>query len=190
MCIAIVQKPGATVSKLNLWAGWVNNGHGGGFAYVHEGKVHVKKGFMKYNDFETALEKAVDKFGSTSSFLIHMRIMTSGGITAKNCHPFRIRGGAMIHNGTLFYPTGDAAQNGKSDTRMFAEKFHNILALEDVLRTEKDMLYAFGHHNKLAFLYDNGEYVIMNEKAGHWQDGVWFSNRSCQVKVTSSPPLE
>lgn len=181
MCVAILSKPGASVPNDMLWKGWTVNKDGAGFAYVHDGKVIIKKGFMSYNDFQTAYRAAVEQFGEDSPMLVHMRIKTVGSVTAKNCHPFKIKNGAMIHNGTLFYPTGEAGKVDKSDSRLFAEKMYNILQLEDVVRTEKEFLYAFGRTNKMAFLYDNKDYAILNEESGMWIDDVWYSNGSCKI---------
>jgi hypothetical protein len=42
-----------------------------------------------------------------------------------------------------------------------------------------DMLDAFiGGGSKLVFLNDNDDYFIVNEQAGHWNMGCWFSNSS------------
>lgn len=182
MCIAIMTKPGAVVPPDRLWAGWLNNKDGGGFAYIDPKtkKVVVKSGFMSYNDFQKAYAEAAAEYGREHAMLVHMRIRTSGNISRKNCHPFKIKGGALIHNGSMFNPTGDLAgpkDDQWSDTRVFAHYFHNQLGnLDHVKRAEKDLLWAIGSHNKLCFLMDGGEYFILNEKLGNWLDDVWYSN--------------
>lgn len=185
MCIAVVQKPGAVIDDASLYRGWTINNDGGGFAYVDDNdNVVIEKGFMEYNPFQKKLRAAIERFGKTSPFLIHMRIRTSGKTDDKNCHPFKIKGGAMIHNGVLFTPTQEMNGNKKltkSDTRIFAESFHNILHLEDVKKAGDDILFAFGRSNKLAFLYENREVVILNEKAGYWDKDIWYSNHSCKA---------
>lgn len=181
MCVAIVANQGAVVPNDRLWQGWSRNRDGGGFAYVKDGEVVIEKGFMEYNKFQKAYEKAAEKYAAESPFLVHMRITTSGGTSKVNTHPFKIKGGAMIHNGVMFTPTGEE-NRGKSDTRIFAERFHNILQLEDVLAAGEDIIDAVGSYNKLAFLYDDRRYAILNEQAGYWLNDVWYSNRSCDVR--------
>lgn len=182
MCIAIVTKPGFSVGDKELYRGWSGNKDGGGFAFVHDGKVQIKKGYMTYNEFQKAYRAAVEQYGRDSHFLVHMRIGTSGGVTPNNTHPFAIKGGAMIHNGVLFYPTGKRAGppgDRKSDTRVFAESLYNILQLEDIKKAEQNLRRAVGGNNKLCFLYDDNSYFILGEDLGFWREGVWYSNYSC-----------
>lgn len=182
MCIAVVTKPGFAIKDADLYRGWTSNRDGGGFAYVQDGKVRIKKGFMQYNDFQRAYRDAVDKFAADSHFLVHMRIGTSGGKTPKNTHPFPVSGGAMIHNGVMFYPTGKRAGHEgdrRSDTRVFAEDLFNILRLEDLKKAKDNLKKAIGGGNKLCFLYDNNEVIIVGEEAGFWREGIWYSNSSC-----------
>lgn len=182
MCVAILTKPGHTVPNDGLFRGWTNNKDGGGFAYVENGEVKIEKGFLAYNPFQEALSRAIDRVGESSPFLIHMRIRTAGNINANNCHPFKIKNGAMIHNGTMFYPENNPKlTDNPSDTRKFATKFHNTLTYGAVKAAEEDILRHIGRHNKLAFLYNDKSYHIMNESAGQWVDGVWYSNSSCRV---------
>lgn len=186
MCVAILTKPGAFVPKLGLANGFSSNRDGAGYAYVDPDakKVVIKKGFMLYNDLEKSYYADVEKYAEHSPFLVHMRIRTSGHVSPANCHPFKIKGGAMIHNGSLFYPDKEhigTPEDRKSDTRVFAEVLHNILTFEDVKAAEDAILGSVGRYNKLAFLYDDGRYHIMNERAGSWKDDVWYSNDSCRI---------
>lgn len=182
MCVAIVQPKGKRIPVDRLLSGWESNGDGGGFAYVRKNKVEISKGHMTYPAFEKAYLEACEKYADTSPFLVHMRIRTSGLTDKDNTHPFRIKGGAMIHNGILFSPTKDDEKNYKdfSDTRIFASRLHNVLTKNDIL-IGKDKLEASIMWNKMAFLYDDGDYVILNEDEGNWHDGVWYSNTSCNV---------
>lgn len=185
MCIAIVTKPGRTVDMQALYRGWTSNRDGGGFAYVDPdtNKVVISKGFMTYNEFQKAYAAAAEKYAEHSPFIIHMRIGTSGGKTDKNTHPFPIKGGALIHNGILFTPTGDDAgpvTDRKSDTRVFAEKLFNILNYTDALEAKEDLEVAIGG-NKIALLYDTKEFVILNERLGDWVEDIWYSNSACGI---------
>ena len=148
-------------------------------------KVEVRKGLMKRDDFIAAYQSDAGKYADSSPFLVHMRIISAGDGGPKNTHPHRIKGGALIHNGTLFYPNGKhagKADDRKSDTRVFANVLHNILDLQSVRIAEKAILNEVGANNKLVFLYDNKEYFIMNESSGIWEDDIWYSNSySCEV---------
>lgn len=188
MCVAILAKPGKQVPRLNLFAGWGINSDGGGFAFVRGGKVQIERGFMKYNAFQAALEEAQAK-NPDSPFLIHMRIRSAGSLNENNTHPFPIEGGALIHNGTLFQPTGNdigTADDRKSDTRVFAERLFNILKYQDVVDAKDDIERAI-RYNKIALLYDDAKYLILNEAEGEWIDDIWYSNGSCKIRQSSYP---
>lgn len=186
MCVAILAKPGHRVGNANLFAGWSVNSHGAGFAYVdpNTNKVVIQKGFLKsYNEFEKALSDAYDR-APDSPFLIHMRIRSVGHQNENNTHPFPIKGGALIHNGTLFTPTGSdvgPADDRKSDTRVFAERLYNVLEYPDVEAGKDDIGRAIGSYNKVVMLYDTKDYVIVNEANGEWVDDIWYSNSSCRL---------
>lgn len=184
MCIAICTNKNAIITPTALQRGWQTNPDGGGFAYVDDDHVVIKKGYMNYPDFEKAYLDHAEKYASESPFLVHMRIHTSGGITAKNTHPFAIKGGAMIHNGIMFSPTGKRAgtpTDRRSDTRVLAEDLYNILQLDQVKKAAVGIHEAVGRGNKLAFLYDNKELFIIGENQGFWEGGIWYSNSGCGV---------
>lgn len=184
MCIAILTKEGAIMDNAALYRGWAGNSDGAGFAYVAEGKVKIEKGFMKYAEFQKAYVEASSKYAADSPFLIHMRIRTSGATNQNNCHPFPIKGGAMIHNGIMFTPTGKRVgkpEDRRSDTRVFAEDLYNILQLETLKKAGDDIRKAVGNSNKLAFLYDDKQFLILGESLGTWSEGIWYSNGSCAV---------
>jgi predicted glutamine amidotransferase len=172
MCIAILAKPGAKVTNLALFKGWGVNKDGAGIAYVDKaGKLVVDKGHMKYNDFQTAYEKACEELvADDSPMLVHMRYTSAGTTNASNTHPFKITpqtgpAGAFIHNGTMFRPAGEwegPEKDRKSDTRVVASALNNILALESVLNSIVEMGQAIGSHNKLAFLYEDKSWAIIN----------------------------
>lgn len=187
MCVAILCKTGAVLPEQQLKSGWESNSHGAGFAFVDPAtnKVTIRKGFMKYMDFKDALYAATAKYSEVSPFLVHMRIRSAGDDGPKNTHPFRIKNGAMIHNGTMFSPTGKRSGtegDRYSDTRIFAQTLHNILDLDSVKKAEKAILNEIGSSNKLVFLYDDKQYHIVNESSGIWDGDIWHSNSySCKV---------
>lgn len=189
MCIAIVQRPGAVLLEKQIEQGWRRNGDGAGFAFIRDGKVEIKKGFMNLEAFKKAYYDAVKEFGKDSPFLVHMRIRTSGLVDKHNTHPFPIKDGAMIHNGVLFTPTGKHAGDGKksnSDTKVIASTLFNVLVKQDLITAQPEIEKVIGTWNKFAFLFNDGEFLIMNEDQGDWVDNIWYSNTSCRLPVPVS----
>lgn len=87
-----------------VWAAFETNPSGGGVAWREDGKVHWKKGLR----LEEMQKLARDL---PTPFMMHFRIPTCGGPTARLCHPFPIsqgvelllegtyEGPVMMHNG-------------------------------------------------------------------------------------------
>lgn len=175
MCIAIVKLPEANIPEEHLRSSWIANPDGAGFAYVHEGKVQISKGFMALKDFLDAYTQAVATY-STSTFLVHFRIRSMGDKDPNNTHPYVCDSGAMIHNGTI---SGTGADYGKgpSDTAKFVERYNKDLTLDFLTENSSEINTALGH-NKLAFLFHDGQHYIANAAHGWWEGGVWYSNRS------------
>jgi predicted glutamine amidotransferase len=184
MCIAILQTKGKVLSPAQIEKGWNINRDGGGFAYVKDGKVEIEKGFLTLDKFKEAYARATDLYAENSPFLVHMRIRTSGNTDKHNTHPFPVKGGAMIHNGILFTPTGIHAGKGKkqnSDTKVVASSLFNILVKQDLIHAAADIGEVIGRANKFAFLFHDGDYLIINESSGYWADGIWYSNYGCRL---------
>lgn len=178
MCIAALQTKGHTIAEPNLRKMFSSNPDGAGIAYIKEGKVVIDKGHMLVDDFVSAYNKIKEGgFFDTDAALVHCRIATMGEIGLDNSHPFMVRDGAMIHNGMLF---GGGRDEKKSDTRIFCERLYIDLTFQQVTANKK----ALGKElagNKLAFLYNDGKYAIVNEDAGMWDNGVWYSNSGYKI---------
>lgn len=175
MCIAIVATKGSIVDDKKLESCHYINDDGGGMAYLDkEGKVVIDKGYMDIAAFK-ARYKWLIKEGAAERgpMLLHFRIGTSGANNSANTHPFKVKGGAMIHNG-VFWSSGF---NNMSDTRVLAGMLHNRLT-KDAVTKYKLKLEEVAGYNKVAFLYEGGDYIILNEDSGHWDGGVWYSNTS------------
>lgn len=173
MCLAIVKPAKANIPEEYLHAGWLANSNGGGFAYVDKGEVVIKNKFMKYKEFLEAYQRAAASH-KKSNFLVHFRITSQGDSTAENTHPFPIKDGALIHNGTI-YGIGAKYNDGPSDTALFARRYHNVLTYEFVQKHRKD-LEDLLDYNKVAMLYKDNSYHILNMSKGEWKDDVWYSN--------------
>lgn len=180
MCLLIARLPNAVVPVDHLYVAFGANPDGAGIAYAENGEVKIVKGFMEFADFIDAY-RAVP---AECPALIHFRWSTHGTIDRKNCHPFRLpNGGAMAHNGIIDIPTtGD-----RSDTRTFVNEILAPAIRRDPMAARRDdyqrLIEKFiGGGSKLAFLDVDGEITLYNEKAGHWDGSVWYSN--CSYKYT------
>lgn len=177
MCIAIVKTKEGTITDLQLKNCFTRNKDGAGFAYPKDGEVVIEKGFFNFDAFlkrYREVEKECD-----NNMLIHFRISTAGLVDKANCHPHRINNKlVMIHNGVLHI---DVPKNSKvSDTVLYCKRYLKQLPKGF---THNDVIMEFmaehiGDYNKFCFLDSTGYYRIVNEDAGKWVDGVWYSNES------------
>lgn len=92
MCIIMAKPKGiAMPDEDTMHCMWVHNPDGAGFMYVKDGRVHIEKGFMKYELFKAALKKAAKSVDfKNTAVVMHFRITTHGGTTPENTHPFPI----------------------------------------------------------------------------------------------------
>lgn len=180
MCIAILTLPGKAITAKVFDQCFRNNSNGVGFAYIHPKTkdVTIDRGYMTAESARKQYFRLVEEYGKDYPMLIHFRAATVGGKGADNCHPFPVKGGAMIHNGT-FWHDKDAR---KSDSRMLAEAMHDQLHVANLKANKEQFQEAFGY-NRVAFLFKGGEYVIISEEwngragqFGQWNDGIWYSN--------------
>lgn len=181
MCIAIVCPKGKTISDEIIRRCAFSNSDGGGMALMaNDGKVIIDKGYMTTQSFIDRYHYHLEnKAHERGPMLIHFRIATAGKVDRDNTHPFRVRGGAMIHNG-IFWSGG--FEDTMSDTRLLAAVLHNRFTEEAVSKHKKELGEVAGW-NKMAFLHDSGNYTIINEDYGTWDDGVWYSNSGfCNTK--------
>jgi hypothetical protein len=185
MCLAIFKEANKKVKKREMQIAFDNNDDGAGFAYPSNGKVIIEKGFFKFSDFWNAIKPHMDK-----PMAIHFRWSTHGLVDETNCHPFRITDDlAMIHNGVI---NGiDIEDKNKSDTHTFVDDYVKPINKGNPMFIYSDYgnrtLKACIGSSKLVFINKKGNRVIVNESAGHWADGVWYSNESYKaVKVRYS----
>ena len=73
MCLLSVSKRGILLTREQFDAAWDSNPDGGGFAYVENGKLIVKKGFMEKEAFWTAYQECQGKI-----HLFHTRWKSAG----------------------------------------------------------------------------------------------------------------
>jgi hypothetical protein len=185
MCLLISKPQGKRIDKKLLFKAMKNNDDGAGFAVIEEenGKpeLNLYKGIFDFKKFWKEFEPRQDL-----PAIIHFRNATQTLISGKTCHPFRVTNTAddyqlvFAHNGHILrLPDSDKT----SDTNVFNEKILQPLAKVNPnfwqLPSFKWMIEnAIGSGNKLVMMDNKGDVCIFNEDAGHWTDGVWFSNYS------------
>jgi hypothetical protein len=178
MCIAILNTKGATLKKQLLSNCWENNGDGAGILYIDNyNQLQTFKTLDSFDEFYENYISIKQTFGRRN-MLLHFRISTHGTINEENCHPFIVDDNVgFIHNG-MISNVPDSVQY--SDTNMLNRTLLQKMKVgfeqdDDVL----DFLMSLiGSGNKLVFLNKNNEWSIVNETAGHWHLGCWFSNDS------------
>jgi len=184
MCVAIVIPAGKRISLQQVRACHTSNDDGCGLAYVKGKTVKIIKGLFEPDEFYQKYLEVADTYGD-KAMLMHFRIATMGRVADRNCHPFSICGGAMIHNGSLW---SGPLTNDKSDTAEFAEMFGKMMK-EKYVSASLDKIDKAVSYNKLAMLYGSGRYYITNSNQWHNIDGVLFSNINWKRFVDQSPTL-
>jgi len=174
MCLLITQTNNKAISENRLRNADENNPHGMGFTYSNGTKLIIEK-FRHFNKFHARYIKALKTYGKTSHFLIHFRYSTHGTSDGVfNVHPFKVNSRLVFaHNGVI--SVKDDVK--RSDTRVFNDTILKQLPKNFLSnKATRELLGNFVSGSKLAFLNVDGESTIINESAGHWDKGVWFSN--------------
>lgn len=194
MCIAIVKPIGVDVPSENILKNcFENNKDGAGFAFNYNGRVIIKKGFMRFEDFMNAFNSYNSKYSfKDRGLLIHFRIATHGGVNQSMTHPFPIQGDngalqkieyvsnyAVIHNGTISLTSSKAnRENNMSDTAVFIRDYlYDIATNKDWFNNETNIdLIEKLIDSKMAILNNKGEFI---KTSGFTEDnGVFYSNTS------------
>lgn len=181
MCLAIYQPAGKLIPEDHLLEGFRSNPHGAGFMYFDDtGALKIFKS-MEYKEFIDEYEKQWALHGERSPFSIHFRWATHGTTDISNVHPFRMNEHVgVLHNGVISCEIPD---NKMSDTAAFVKYY-----LARLPRNWQDDDYLFDlveqycSGSKLVIMTNDpdAEYsaYILNERSGHWNEGVWYSNGS------------
>ena len=180
MCIAILKTKDGNITDEQLLNCFDNNPDGAGIAYTKDNKIFIVKGIFDAKQFVEEYHKAVAE--ADGAMLVHCRIGTSGFKDYTNCHPHIVSDECvMIHNGILSI---DVPKGSKvSDTVLYVEQYLKPLPKDFMLNDGIMSLITdhIGAGNKFVFLNNHGDFSIANEKAGHWKNGVWFSNYSYEA---------
>jgi predicted glutamine amidotransferase len=187
MCILIMRRHDSVImTDAALKNCWDNNDDGCGFSYVNTDHLGVNRikthKYMAFEPFLTKLRRC-EAIAPESNFLIHFRIATSGELSTHNQHPFVVNEDCVMgHNGVLHKARKDPTKKD-NDTRMFIkDTLQNLPDNWDENPVILELIESYIGTNKLAFLYSDNQYMILNDDLGSWEDGIWYSNNSHKRK--------
>ncbi len=177
MCVIIVKPKGGILTRKTAKEAFRCNSHGAGLMFADKGKLYIHRGFWGFRKF-WAVYGQYYRAHPNATFVIHMRIASSGKINVDNCHPFQVQDNAgFCHNGVM----SKLADSEHSDTYNFVHKILNKLPPnfwheEKIISTIEKV--ADESHSKFVLCDNMGFVRIFNESAGHWRAGCWYSNQS------------
>ena len=175
MCVIIVKKNNFNLTRKELKRNWDGNPDGGGFMFASQGVLHVIKGLFSFRHFYKIFRKYENCYPK-ADFVIHMRVATSGKRNHENCHPFYINDNlAFSHNG-IFSGLGD---KDHSDTYQLNEEIFkklpdDFMVIKEIVDAVID--YVEGSGSKIVLKDNKGAITIVNEAAGKWDEGIWYSS--------------
>ena len=191
MCIIVAKPMGVEMPDENtLFECFTSNPDGAGFMWADGKTVHIRKGFMEWEDFADALNDEIpERHRKDTTIVLHFRIATHGKVQPMCCHPFPISSSekdlqklqfesrfGIAHNGII---SGRTTNDKRSDTMDFIMKvvaplakmnpsfMHNSHALD---------LLDGACGSKLAIIDNAGDLATVGEFIE--DDGVLYSNTS------------
>ena len=172
MCIIILKPSTGTVSEDRLHDAYTANPDGNGVLWANNGRLICHKGNYSFEDFLVFYRRAV------APVIIHFRTASSGPISNDAAHPLFVNDElAFAQNGN--YAEYSDGESGLTDVQRFNELFlKNIRSdfLECADITQAIETYCVNRMVKMVFMDNLGKVRIINEAAGEWVDGCWFSN--------------
>jgi len=181
MCIIIYQPKDKTIPKEHFVNAYNENKDGSGLMLATGGKILYAKELGGFSKIYRLYKRIRSKLNIP--FVIHFRKRSRGAISEENCHPFKINDNyGFVHNGTIVGLPSNM-NNGKSDTLLFNENVlqklpENFMDFSGYRLLIKDFIGT----SKIVFLKADGKAIIMNQKSGVWDNGVWYSNSDYKNK--------
>ena len=200
MCIIAYKSAEAKFpSKKTLRTCFNNNPDGAGFMYNASGVVHIKKGFMSFQQFWKALRAVREEVGDNTSYVMHFRISTQAGMREDCTHPFPLSRHmkdmrlldtttsiGVAHNGiiSLTSESGWSKTITYSDTMKFITDYLSLIIMGKSWYRDKDKKQLVEN------LIDNSRLAVL-DSTGHCEmlglgwvenNGVWYSNSSYKPK--------
>lgn len=192
MCIIAISTKGIELpDEDTLQNMWIRNSDGAGIMFAHNNKVHIEKGFMKYDSFYNRLQELDKKYHLKDlSVILHFRITTHGGTSPQNTHPFPISDSigllkklkcttklGVAHNGIIDI----TPRKGISDTMEYiASQLAPLHRGVPEFYKNQDLMVMVSNAidgSRMAFMNEKGEvYTIGNFIEDC--DGIKYSNHS------------
>jgi hypothetical protein len=170
------------------------NQDGHGFALVDGRELIVRHGMNAAKLIDTFA--ALRRERPHGPALFHSRYATHGTRTLANCHPFTVGGDqrtVLAHNGILPTVVQPGRRDRRSDTRIAAEDFLSV----DMLRLRRHRLALdrwMTPDNKIVLLTVDRRFrrqaYILNEQAGIWHRGIWYSNQDYRPETGGPGSLD
>lgn len=172
MCLLITKPANVSVIKSEMKNAFWANPDGVGFV------VAVNDGFLEYKYLEFEPFWKQYQVFQDYPMIIHFRYGTHGKAGLFNVHPFRVNEDLYFAHNGIIHDYGTCKT--RSDTQVFNDEVLKPLSIgfqnsPDVMKLIAQII---GSGNKLAFMDKKGNFVRVNEKAGHFVDGIWYSNSS------------
>jgi len=175
MCIIVYLPIDKTIDKERFMQCASTNRDGFGMMYVVNNKL-IKLHTLDKDRFYETYSRVSKDHGSKTPIAMHFRLSTGGKKDINNCHPFVITDNiAFMHNGIL---TQHKSTDDYCDTYIFCKEV--LQGLDFDFMHNKTALYLIkkyiGFSNKMLFMNNLGEVEIINDVAGKWIDGIWYSS--------------
>lgn len=175
MCIIIYQPPGKTIPKMHFENSYSHNKDGCGIIAAdgkHLYRYRQLNGWDKMYQIYLGLKEKFD-----FPIIIHFRTKSKGEVSIKNCHPFYVNNNlGFAHNGTI-NDLDLGVNDTRSDTYFFNEMVLKKLPANFLENNAYKLLLSdFIGFSKIAFMDSAKNVTILNEKSGHWECGIWYSN--------------
>ena len=174
-----------------------HNPHGAGYMYARDGKVHIRKGFMKLSALLNALED--ERFTEADPVVYHFRISTQAGVNPEMTHPFPLSNRpahmkalgvdcrcGVAHNGIIEL-TSDYTNREYSDTAIFITDYlTKIIRRPSDLRDPRqlELIYKLAR-SKFAIMDGKGYIATVGEFLN--ADRLLFSNDSYREFIYRMP---
>lgn len=190
MCVIAAKPAGVNMpSDQYIENMWTRNSDGAGIMYTVNNKVHIEKGFMKFEDFRERLDQLEDSYDLKElPVVMHFRITTHGGTKAENCHPFPISDSVgmlsklrqvtkigVAHNGIIDI----TPRKGISDTMEYIiSQLSPLSKAVPNFYENKYLMQMISNaiDSKMAFLTDKGDIYTIGTFTE--EDGIMYSNTS------------
>lgn len=189
MCVIVYKPQGNKLPSMkDLKACFEANPHGAGLMWAETGSVHIRKGFMTWEAFKTALAQRA-KWDDVP-LVIHFRITTQGGVKPGLTHPFAVCGSydgmaalsvscemGIAHNG-IIATTSDGAKDHNDTMRFIRDFAYPVMKIHRYADSDGVLAKGLGDicsGSRLAIMHGDGQIDL----TGHWEkrkDGCSYSN--------------